>query len=242
MMLEKHSGAEAARSHLPEETSLLEAPAPGTPFPQASESLRIVIADDHPLMAQGLEKILSEDFNVVATVGDGRELLAAAERHHPDLVLADVCMPQLTGVEAARQLRGTEPSCKVILLSVHASAEFVREAFVAGASAYLLKSSASDELWDAIREVMGGRVYVSSSIARDVLASLLTSRAAALSPRQREILALVADGCSAKEVAGRLQIAVKTAQFHRNNIMAKLGVHTTAELTRYALSHGIVSD
>src|SRR5580704_3728058 len=168
MTLEKRGGAEAARNHLPEQTGLLTAPAPGVPLPHASESLRIVIADDHPLMAQGLEKILSADFNVVATVGDGRELLVAAELHHPDLVLADVCMPQLTGVEAARQLHGTDPACKVILLSMHASAEFVREAFVAGASAYLLKSSASDELWDAIREVMGGRVYVSSSIARDV--------------------------------------------------------------------------
>jgi len=153
----------------------------------------------------------------------------------------DVCMPELTGMEATRKLRHTVPDCKVILISMYAQAEFVREAFRAGASGYLLKSSASTELWDAIREVRAGNVYVSSCIAKDVLATLLTPPAASLSPREREVLALVAEGYSAKEIAERLRIAVKTAQFHRTNIMVKLGVHTTAELTKYALGHGIVS-
>ncbi len=150
-------------------------------------------------------------------------------------------MPEMTGVETARKLRRVAPLCKVILISMYGQAEFVREAFSAGASGYLLKSSASAELHGAIREVMDGNVYVSSMIARDVLATLLTPPPAALSPREREILALVAEGCSAKEIAGRLHIAVKTAQFHRTNIMTKLGIHSTAELTKYALGHGIVS-
>jgi DNA-binding NarL/FixJ family response regulator len=208
---------------------------------EPERSLRIVIADDHLLMAQGLAKLLQEDFEVVSTVNNGRDLLAAAVEHRADLALMDVCMPGLTGMETARSLRSVAPQCKIILISMYRQAEFVREAFAAGASGYLLKSSASEELWKAIREVMLGNVYVSSCVTKDVLASFLTPPPARLSPREREILALVAEGCSAKEIAARLHIAVKTAQFHRTNIMTKLGVHTTAELTKYALGHGIVS-
>lgn len=203
--------------------------------------LRIVIADDHLLMAQGLAKILAEHFEVAAAVNSGRDLLAAAAQHAPDLALIDVSMPEMSGMEAARRLRRSFPQCKVILISMYGQAEFVREAFSVGASAYLLKSSASVELREAIHEVTNGNVYVSPSIAKDVLASLLTPPPAALSPREREVLALVAEGHSAKEIAGRLRIAVKTAQFHRTNIMTKLGIHSTAELTKYALGHGIVS-
>jgi DNA-binding NarL/FixJ family response regulator len=150
-------------------------------------------------------------------------------------------MPNLTGMEATRRLRRIAPGCKVILVSMYAQPEFVREAFASGASGYLLKSSAAKELQEAIREVMAGNVYVSSCIAKDALAFLLLPPAPALSERQREVLALVAEGCSAKEIAGHLRIKVKTAQFHKANIMVKLEIHTTAELTRYALGHGIVS-
>ena len=153
----------------------------------------------------------------------------------------DVCMPNLTGMEATRKLRHIVPGCKVILISMYAQTEFVREAFSAGASGYLLKSSAATELQDAIHDVMDGKMYVSSCVAKDALASLRMPAAPALSQRQREVLALVAEGCSAKEIAGRLRIKVKTAQFHKANIMAKLGIHSTAELTRYALGHGIIS-
>jgi DNA-binding NarL/FixJ family response regulator len=149
-------------------------------------------------------------------------------------------MPELSGVETTRKLREVAPYCKVILISMHSQPEFIREAFRAGASGYLLKLSAASELMTAIREVMNGSVYVSSDVAKDALSSIVAP-APALSPRQREVLRLVAEGCSAKEVAGQLKITVKTAQFHKTSIMTKLGVHSTAELTKYALGHGIAS-
>lgn len=204
------------------------------------QRLRVVIADDHLLMAQGLARLLADDHNVLAAVASGRELLAAAEQHQPELALLDVSMPGLSGMEVTRQMHAFMPHCKIILISMYGQPEFVREAFAVGASGYLVKSSAGAELRDAIREVMRGNVYVSSSIAKDALASLL-SPPAALTARERETLALVAQGHSAKEIAGFLHIAVKTVQFHRANIMTKLGVHSTAEVTRYAMGHGIVS-
>jgi DNA-binding NarL/FixJ family response regulator len=204
----------------------------------------VIIADDHLLMAQGLAKLVESDLDVLAVVGNGRELLDIVERQSsavgPDLALMDICMPELSGVETTRHLREIAPDCKVILISMHSQPEFIREAFRAGASGYLLKLSAASELMIAIREVMSGSVYVSSDIAKDALSSIV-SPGPTLSPRQREVLRLVAEGCSAKEVAGRLHITVKTAQFHKTGIMTKLGVHSTAELTRYALGHGIAS-
>jgi DNA-binding NarL/FixJ family response regulator len=242
MTREKRQSAEAppGRPFLEGASPAAEAP-PVEPAGNSDGRVRIVIADDHLLMAQGLAKLLEGDFHVVAAVNSGRELLAAAREHDANLALIDVSMPEMTGMEATRKLRHSLPGCKVILVSMHGKPEFVREAFGVGAAGYLLKSSAGSELRDAIREVMNGNVYVSSSIAKDVLASLLAPPAAALSPREREILALVAEGCSAKEIASCLGIAVKTAQFHRTNLMTKLRVHTTAELTKYALGHGIVS-
>jgi DNA-binding NarL/FixJ family response regulator len=201
----------------------------------------VLIADDHLIMAQAVAHLLRDECDVLGAVGSATELLALVSQRCPDLVLMDVCMPKVTGMEATRKLRQIAPGCKVILISMYAQPEFVREAFATGASGYLLKSSAATELQDAIREVLDGKVYISSCIAKDALASLLQPPAPSLSERQREVLALVADGCSAKEIAGRLRIKVKTAQFHKANIMVKLGVHTTAELTRYALGHGIVS-
>jgi DNA-binding NarL/FixJ family response regulator len=201
----------------------------------------MLIADDHLMMAEAVAHLLRDECDVLAAVGSANELLAMASHRCPDLVLMDVCMPNVTGMEATRKLRQIAPGCKVILVSMYAQPEFVREAFATGASGYLLKSSAATELQDAIREVLEGKVYVSSCIAKDALASLLQPPPPSLSGRQREVLALVAEGCSAKEIAGRLRIKVKTAQFHKANIMVKLGVHTTAELTKYALGHGIVS-
>lgn len=233
-------GAAAPETGARTETPSRESASPSAPG-RASPRLRVVIADDHLLMAQGLAKILAENYEVAAAVNRGSDLLAAAAQHTPDLALIDVSMPGMSGMEVARRLRGSSPQCKIILISMYAQPEFVREAFSVGASAYLLKSSASAELREAIREVMNGNVYVSPSIAKDVLATLLTPPPAALSPREREILALVAEGLSAKEIASRLHIAVKTAQFHRTNIMTKLGIHSTAELTKYALGHGIVT-
>jgi len=205
---------------------------------------RVVIADDHLLMAQGLAKLMEGDFEVVGVVGNGRELLDIVESSGPlgipDLALMDVCMPELNGVETARKLRELAPNCKAILISMHAQPEFIREAFRAGAAGYLLKLSAASELMTAITEVLAGRLYVGDGIACNTLASCMTS-APILSTRQREVLGLVAEGCSAKEIAERLHISVKTAQFHKTGIMSKLQVHTTAELTKYALGHGLAS-
>jgi DNA-binding NarL/FixJ family response regulator len=200
----------------------------------------VVIADDHMLMAEGLAKLVEGDFDVVAKVESGRELLRVVARRPPDLALIDVSMPEMTGVETARELLEMAPDCKVILISMHSQAEMVREAFRAGASGYVLKRSAAAELLTAMWEVIKGNAYVSSSIAKEALSSLLAP-APRLTSRQREVLRLVAEGRSAKEIASKLGIAVKTAQFHKTSIMTRLGIRTTAELIKYAIDHGICS-
>jgi len=202
---------------------------------------RVLIADDHTLVAQGLAKLVGDDFDVVGTAMNGRELIELARQLSPDIALIDIVMPELTGLEASQKLLEAVPGCKVIFVSMHSKAEFVREAFRAGASGYILKRSAASELVEAMREVMKGNAYLSPFIAKDVLSVLLLPHAPSLTARQREVLRLVADGRSAKEIADYLHISVKTAQFHKTSIMEKLGVHTTAELTRYALEHGIAS-
>src|SRR5580658_5995740 len=185
----------------------------------------VAIADDHMLMAEGLAKLVEDDFEVVAKVDSGRELLRVAAQRPPDLALIDVSMPELTGVETTRELLEIAPSCKVILISMHSQAEMVREAFRAGASGYVLKRSAASELLTAMWEVTKGNAFVSSSIAKEALSSLLAP-APRLTSRQREVLRLVAEGQSAKEIAVHLGIAVKTAQFHKTSIMTKLGIRT----------------
>lgn len=203
--------------------------------------LKVLIADDHTLVAEGLARLLADDFDVVATVENGVDLIRYAQQHQPDLALIDVSMPELTGVEAARKLAEIAPRCKVICVTMHSNPEFVREAFRAGASGYVLKRSAGAELSEAIRQVLNGNAYVSPLLTKDVLSILLQPRAPALTARQREILRFVAQGLSAKEIANRLNISVKTAHFHKTSIMEKLNLHTTAELTKYALEHGIAS-
>lgn len=203
--------------------------------------LKVLIADDHTLVAEGIAKILQDDFDVVATVDNGADLVRSAQRYSPDLALIDVSMPELTGVEAARKLTELVPGCKVICVTMHSNPEFVREAFRAGASGYVLKRSAGSELLEAIRQVLKGNAYVSPLLTKDVLSILLQPRTPALTARQREILRFVAQGLSAKEIANRLSISVKTAHFHKTSIMEKLNLHTTAELTKYALEHGIAS-
>jgi DNA-binding NarL/FixJ family response regulator len=172
----------------------------------------------------------------VAKVDSGRELLRIVAQRHPDLALIDVSMPEFTGMDTTRELLEMAPRCKVILMSVHSQAEMVREAFRAGASGYVLKRSAAVELLTAMWEVLRGNAYVSSSIGKEALASLLAPPPT-LTARQREVLRLVAEGRSAKEIAAHLGIALKTAQFHKTSIMTKLGIHTTAELVKYAMDH-----
>jgi len=201
----------------------------------------VLIADDHTLVAQGLASLVENKYEVIATVSNGHELLAAAARRAPNLALIDFSMPDMAGLEAAEKLLAQTPTCKIIFVSMHSKPEFVREAFSAGAMGYVLKRSAASELVDAMQEVLKGNAYISPQIAGDVLAAFLHPRSAPLTDRQRQVLRLVSEGRSAKEIAESLQISVKTAQFHKTAIMEKLGVRTTAELTKYAMDHGIAS-
>jgi len=210
-------------------------------FSDQSRRMTVVVADDHALVGQGLAKLLEKDFDIAAVVENGRELVNAVRQFTPDLVLADISMPELTGLEAARQVLEILPKCKIIFVTMHPNAEFVREAFRAGASGYVLKRSAASELTEAIKQVMNGNTYVSPLLTKDVLSILLGPSAPVLTGRQREILRYVAQGLSAKEIANLLHISVKTAHFHKTSIMEKLDIHTTAELTKYALEHGIAS-
>lgn len=201
----------------------------------------VVVADDHVLVAHGLAKLVENELEVVAIVDQGRDLPSVIQRHQPNVVLVDISMPEYTGVEAARQVRELAPNCKVIIVTMHSNPEYVREAFRAGASAYVLKRSAVSELMAAVHQVLAGNVYVSPFIAKDIVTILSEPPAPTLTLRQREVLRLVAEGRSAKEIAESLGISVKTAQFHKAMLMDKLNVHSTAELTKYALAHGIAS-
>jgi len=208
---------------------------------------RVLLADDHTLMMEGLRKLLEGTCELVGTVEDGLALVDAAQRLHPDLILLDISMPLLNGIDAMRRLKKLMPEVKLIFLTMHSDPTFVTEAFRAGASGYLLKRSAASELALALQEVLKGHYYVSPLIAKDVLHPLLAPspglppKLGELSPRQREVLQLVAEGRSIKEIAGLLKISSKTVEFHKSRIMAQLDLHTTAELTKYAITHGLVS-
>jgi DNA-binding NarL/FixJ family response regulator len=206
-----------------------------------ARTIRLVIAEDHWLMAQGLQKLLECDFESVTTVGNGRELLDTVAASKPDVVLLDIGMPLLNGIEAMRQLGKISPATKVVIVTAHNEPQYVVEAFRAGANGFVLKRCALSELVVAIRTVLAGQTYVTPLLAdRAVEAAKESAAGPVLTSRQREVLQLVAEGCTAKEIANVLKLSVKTAVFHKMAIMDKLGLHTTAELTRYALEHGIV--
>ncbi|BFU95752.1 MAG: Response regulator, LuxR family [Nitrospira sp.] len=208
---------------------------------------RILLADDHTLVLEGFKKLLEEHCELAGTVEDGRALVEAAERVHPDLILLDITMPRLNGIDAAKKLKRLLPDVKLIFVTMHADTAYITEAFKAGASGYLLKRSAGKELVQAIQCVMGGNYYVTPLITKDVISSFLTPgqpRIAAaddLTMRQREILQLVAEGFSAKEIAAQLKVSHRTVEFHKAKIMELLDLHTTADLVKYAVAHGLVS-
>ncbi len=211
---------------------------------------RVILADDHTLVVQGIGKLLESHFDLVGTAGDGRAALDAARTLRPDVILLDIAMPLLNGVEAARQIRELVPDTKIVMLSMHADKMYVIAAFRAGCSGYLLKRSAASELVFAIEEVLEGRYYVTPAVAKNVNpwseapdASRPNSPLGApqLTPRQREVLQLVAEGKSIKEIGNLLGISVKTVEFHKSRIMSELDLHTTADLTKFAVAHGIAS-
>jgi len=208
---------------------------------------RVLLADDHTLVLDGFRKLLEDHCEIVGAVEDGRALLEAAERCQPDVITLDISMPQLNGIDAARRLRKIAPQAKLIFVTMHADQAYISEAFKSGASGYLLKRSAGSELVQAIHTVMNGNYYVTSLIAKDLVHSALASGRApviqrdTLTVRQREVLQLVAEGRTVKEIAGILDISPKTVEFHKSQLMEQLDLHTTAELTKYALTHGLIS-
>lgn len=204
-----------------------------------------MLADDHSLVAAGISKLLEIEFELIGTVGDGRALVAAAKSDPPDVILLDISMPILNGLEAARQIRAALPHVKLIFVTVHSDNAYVMEAFRAGGSGYVLKRSAASELPAAIHEVLNGNLYVTPLIgdgAAEGFRNGLDNQRSILSGRQREVLQLVAEGYSAKEIAKLLSISSKTVEFHKGLIMKKLDLHSVAELTQYALQHGIAGN
>jgi DNA-binding NarL/FixJ family response regulator len=206
---------------------------------------RLVLAEDHGMVAAGLEEILKRSVNVVASVRDGRALLEAVAEHKPDMVLADISMPLLNGLDAIRHIRAKSPDTRIIILTQHSEAELAVSALQAGASGYLLKMSDEKELATAIRDVMAGRTYVTSLVTGDVLGLLMKAKespagGSTLSSRQREVLQLIAEGRTMKEVATILDISQRTAESHKYDMMEILGVKTTADLIRYAIKLKLV--
>lgn len=207
---------------------------------------RLLLADDHELLLDGLRRVLEPDFELIGTVGDGRAAVAAYEQLRPDVLLLDIAMPGLNGIEAARQVKRTFPDARVIFVTMQTDRVYVEEAFRAGASGYVIKQAAAGELLEAIRTVLLGRRYVSprltstiGAVAFDSFDESAGAFGGRLTPRQREVLQLVAEGKPMKEIARILGISVRTVEFHKNGLIQQLGLRSVAELTRYALDQKI---
>jgi DNA-binding NarL/FixJ family response regulator len=219
---------------------------PGIPLMTVSRA-RVLLVDDHPLVLESLRLLIEPNFTIVGSVHDANELLDRAKDLNPDVVLLDASLPGMSGFEAARRLKTLLPSVKIIMVTMLAEAISVSEAFKAGASGYVLKQSASDELYAAIESVMMNKTFVSRKIDSDVRESVehKWSRpegySSDLTARQREILVLLANGRSTKDIAQTLKISMKTVEFHKANITRKLGVHTNSDLIKFALAQGITT-
>jgi len=205
---------------------------------------RVLLADDHPIVAEGLKSLLEAEFELVGVVEDGREMVDAAKSLRPDVVVADISMPHLSGLDALARLKEDDPGVKVVFLTMHGEVAYARRALAEGASGYVVKHSAPAELILAIRAALDGKTYVTPAIAGELLrgGGREAPRASAetLSPRQREILELLAAGRSAKEIAAVLGISSRTVEFHKYRMMEMLGLHSSAELVHFAIKHGIV--
>jgi DNA-binding NarL/FixJ family response regulator len=204
----------------------------------------VLVADDHAVVAEGLASLLRGEFALAGTVTDGAQLLEAARRLRPDVIVTDLAMPGLSGLDALRQLRADGLTSRVVVLTMHADAQLAAEALRAGASGFVVKSAAGKELVAAIHTVLRGKTYLTAQLAQDVLAELAepgTASNAKLTPRQREVLRLIADGRTMKEVAAILGLSPRTVETHKYQVMEALGLGTTAELVRYALEHGLAT-
>lgn len=210
-------------------------------------SVRIIIADDHKIMRDGLRNMLDKEagMEVVSEAKNGREALRLAEQLRPDILIMDISMDDLNGIDATRALVAKGLGTKVIALSMHADKRFVAGMFEAGAMAYLLKDCSYDELLQAVRQVLAGRTYLCSMISgvviRDYIQRMRRNETSVLSPREKEILQLMAEGSTTKRIADQLKVSVKTVETHRQHIMEKLNIFSIAELTKYAIKEGITS-
>jgi DNA-binding NarL/FixJ family response regulator len=202
----------------------------------------ILIADDHTILAEGLVSMLKDQFDVVGTVADGNLLIEAAERLRPDVIIADINMPTTNGLEALTRLKKRGVASKFIILTMQSEADIAARAMRAGASGFLLKYSAGDELVGAIQEVLHGRIYLSPAVTRDVIDTLNHPAGVPrieLTPRQIDVLRLIVEGRRMKEIASILDLSTRTVETHKYEMMRTLGVQSTAELVRYALQNGL---
>jgi DNA-binding NarL/FixJ family response regulator len=207
---------------------------------------RVLLADDHRIVAEGLKGLLGDEFELTGIVEDGRALLKAARELRPDVIVADISMPELNGIDALVQLKHEDPSVRVVFLTMHRDVAYARRALEAGAAGYVLKHAAPAELVLAVRAAVQGRTFVSPDLAAELLqASKKDPQAqadplAAMTPRQREILQLLAEGKSAKEIAATLNLSPRTVEDHKYRLMESLGIETSAELVRFAVKHGLI--
>ena len=206
----------------------------------------MLLADDHLLVAEALKSLLTPEFDLVGVVEDGRALVEAAGELRPDVIVADVTMPHLNGIDALVQLRQSGDRVPFVFLTMHRDVNFARRALEAGASGFVLKHSASVELVTALRAALQGKTYLTPQIAGEVLDAMnqgpmgTVDPIRSLTPRQREVLQLLAEGRSAKEIASSLSISARTVEFHKYQLMETLGIHTNAELIHFAIKHGLV--
>jgi len=206
----------------------------------------VLVADDHAIVKEGIVSLLREhDFNVVGAVSDGFALIEAAGRLRPDVIVTDISMPKLSGLEALARITAQQLPCKVIMLTMHNDADLAARAVKAGAAGFLLKESAADELIAAIKQVMQGRLYLTPAVTRDVvnrMAAVTGQAKPQLSPRQLEVLRLILLGQRMKEIAATLDLSPRTVETHKYEMMDVLGVHSTPELVRYAIEHRLITD
>lgn len=207
---------------------------------------RVLLADDHLMVAEALSSLLSEEYDLVGVVEDGRQLVEAALSLHPDVIVADITMAHLNGIDAMVRLQEAGSQVPVVFLTMHRDVTFARRALEAGAAGFVLKHSAPAELLTALRAALDGKTYLTPQLAGEVLEAMregperAVDPVAVLTPRQREVLQLLAEGRSAKEIATALSISVRTVEFHKYQLMETLDLHTNAELVRFAVRNGLV--
>jgi DNA-binding NarL/FixJ family response regulator len=206
---------------------------------------RILLVDDHAILMEGLQSLLAGMYDLVGKAGDGRAMVEAARELRPDIIISDISMPLLNGLDAARQLKKEGIRAKVIFLTMHDDAALASEAFRLGAAGYVLKESAGSELFLAIKEVLAGRIYISPLITKDMLMVFMEPKdqirsQTDLTLRKREILQLIAEGKTMKEIAGLLKISIRTVETHKYELMREVSVKTTAELIQFAIKLGLV--